>query len=71
MSTYYIKKGDRFLDRNGRQMQYGTPIRFRSSFDAWKWICSGPIRISYRLSELWRVNHERTFIFRSCAVVAV
>lgn len=42
MSTYYIKKGNRFLDRNGRQMQYGTPMRFRSFFDAWKWICKRP-----------------------------
>ena len=42
MSTYYIKKGDRFLDRNGRQMQYGTPMRFRSFFDAWKWISKRP-----------------------------
>ena len=42
MSTYYIKKGDRFLDRNGRQMQYGTPMRFRSFFDAWKWISNRP-----------------------------
>lgn len=42
MSTYYIKKGDRFLDRNGHQMQYGTPMRFRSFFDAWKWISKQP-----------------------------
>jgi len=42
VSTYYIKKGDRFLDRNGRQMQYGTPMRFRSFFDAWKWISKRP-----------------------------
>ena len=42
VSTYYIKKGDRFLDRNGNQMQYGTPMRFRSFFEAWKWICKRP-----------------------------
>ena len=42
MSTYYIKKGDRFLDRNGHQMQYGTSMRFRSFFDAWKWISKRP-----------------------------
>lgn len=42
MSTYYIKKGDRFLDRSGHQMQYGTPMRFRSFLDAWKWISKRP-----------------------------
>lgn len=42
MSTYYIKKGNRFLDCNGRPMQYGTPMRFRSFFDAWKWACKRP-----------------------------
>ena len=42
VSTYYIKKGNRFLDRNGNQMQYGTPMRFRSFFDAWKWISKRP-----------------------------
>lgn len=42
MSTYYIKKGNRFLDCNGRQNAVRDPMRFRSFFDARKWIRKRP-----------------------------
>lgn len=38
MSIFYIKKGDRFLDRSGRPMTYGIPMKFGSQRDALRWI---------------------------------